>query len=91
VALAMHGFDAILLPATAGVAPPISDVVDTQPLVRFTRPFNLTGQPVFSLPAPVAGLPVGIQVVGQFGRDAELVGVAATLESAWAHSGPATA
>jgi Asp-tRNA(Asn)/Glu-tRNA(Gln) amidotransferase A subunit family amidase len=67
------------------VAPPISDAVDTQPLVRFTRPFNLTGQPVFSLPAPVPGLPVGIQVVGHFGRDAELVRVAAALESAWAH------
>jgi aspartyl-tRNA(Asn)/glutamyl-tRNA(Gln) amidotransferase subunit A len=85
VAHAMRGLDAILLPATAGVAPPISDAVDTQPLVRFTRPFNLTGQPVFSLPAPVPGLPVGIQVVGHFGRDAELVRVAAALESAWAH------
>jgi aspartyl-tRNA(Asn)/glutamyl-tRNA(Gln) amidotransferase subunit A len=91
MAHAMRGLDAILLPATAGVAPPIADVVDTQPLVRFTRPFNLTGQPVFSLPAPVTGLPVGIQVVGRFGRDAELVGVAAALESAWAHSGAATA
>jgi aspartyl-tRNA(Asn)/glutamyl-tRNA(Gln) amidotransferase subunit A len=91
VARAMRGLDAILLPATAGVAPPIGDVVDTQPLVRFTRPFNLTGQPVFSLPAPVPGLPVGIQVVGHFGRDAELAGVAAGLESEWAHSGGTTA
>jgi aspartyl-tRNA(Asn)/glutamyl-tRNA(Gln) amidotransferase subunit A len=91
MAHAMRGLDAILLPATAGVAPPIGDIVDTQPLVRFTRPFNLTGQPVFSLPAPVTGLPVGIQVVGNFGRDAQLVRVAAALESAWAHSGAARA
>jgi aspartyl-tRNA(Asn)/glutamyl-tRNA(Gln) amidotransferase subunit A len=91
VARAMRGLDAILLPATAGVAPPIGDAIDTQPLVRFTRPFNLTGQPVFSLPAPVPGLPVGIQVVGHFGRDAELVRVAARLEAAWAGSGAATA
>jgi aspartyl-tRNA(Asn)/glutamyl-tRNA(Gln) amidotransferase subunit A len=91
VARAMRGLDAILLPATAAVAPVIGTDVDTRPLVRFTRPFNLTGQPVFSLPAPVRGLPVGIQVVGHFGRDAELAEVAAGLESAWAHSGAATA
>ena len=86
VAQAMRGLDAILLPATACVAPVIGDDIDTQPLVRFTRPFNLTGQPVFSLPAPVPGLPVGIQVVGHSGRDAELVEVAAGLERAWARS-----
>jgi aspartyl-tRNA(Asn)/glutamyl-tRNA(Gln) amidotransferase subunit A len=91
MAHAMDGLDAILLPATAGVAPPIGDAVDSQPLVRFTRPFNLTGQPAFSLPAPVSGLPVGIQVIGRFGRDAELAEVAAGLEAAWAHSGAATA
>jgi Asp-tRNA(Asn)/Glu-tRNA(Gln) amidotransferase A subunit family amidase len=86
----MRGIDAILLPATACVAPAIGDNVDTQPLVRFTRPFNLTGQPVFCLPAPVSGLPVGIQVVGHFGRDAELVRVAAGLEREWARSGATT-
>ena len=91
VASAMHGLDAILLPATAGVAPAIGDAVDTSPLVRFTRPFNLTGQPVFSLPAPVPGLPVGIQVIGHFGRDAELARVAAGLEAAWAQGGAANA
>ena len=91
VARAMRGFDAILLPATAGVAPAIGNDVDTQPLVRFTRPFNLTGQPVFSLPAPAPGLPVGIQVVGHFGRDAELAAVAARLESEWMHRGGTTA
>ena len=30
------------------------------------------------------GLPVGIQVVGHLGRDAELAGVAVSLERAWA-------
>ena len=80
----MRGLDAILLPTTAAVAPLIEPNVDTLPLVRFTRPFNLTGQPVFSLPAPVLGLPVGIQVVGHFGRDVELAAVAAALEAAWA-------
>ena len=83
VARAMRGLDAILLPSTASVAPLIAPDVDTQPLVRFTRPFNLTGQPVFSLPAPVDGLPAGIQVIGHFGRDIELAAVAAGLERAW--------
>ncbi|HYM97478.1 MAG TPA: amidase [Candidatus Sulfotelmatobacter sp.] len=83
VARSMRGLDAILLPSTASVAPLIAPEVDTQPLVRFTRPFNLTGQPVFSLPAPVDGLPIGIQVIGHTGRDVDLAAVAAGLERAW--------
>jgi Asp-tRNA(Asn)/Glu-tRNA(Gln) amidotransferase A subunit family amidase len=82
----MRGLDALLLPSTASVAPLIAAEVDTSPLVRFTRPFNLTGQPVFSLPAPGDGLPVGIQVIGHGGRDIELAAVAAGLERAWASS-----
>jgi Asp-tRNA(Asn)/Glu-tRNA(Gln) amidotransferase A subunit family amidase len=87
VSRAMRGLDAILLPSTAAVAPLIAPEVDTRPLVRFTRPFNLTGQPVFSLPAPVDGLPVGIQVIGHFGSDIELAAVAGGLERAWASPG----
>ncbi|TMB96531.1 MAG: amidase, partial [Chloroflexi bacterium] len=63
---AMEGVDALLLPATAIVAPPIESGTEVrEPLTRFTRPFNTTGQPVVSLPAPVTGLPVGIQIVAQ--------------------------
>ena len=69
--------------ATACVAPPIDAEEVREPLIRFTRPFNLTGQPVVTLPAPVSGLPVGIQVVGRAGEDARTVGVARALESAW--------
>jgi len=86
VTTAMRGLDAVLLPSTASVAPLIAPEIDTQPLVRFTRPFNLTGQPVFSLPAPVDGLPVGIQVIGHVGRDLELAAVAAGLERAWSRA-----
>ena len=80
----MIGVDALLVPSTAAVAPLIAAQIDTSPLVRFTRPFNVTGQPVFSLPVPVPGLPVGIQVVGHRGRDAELAAVALGLQDAWA-------
>jgi aspartyl-tRNA(Asn)/glutamyl-tRNA(Gln) amidotransferase subunit A len=63
---AIEGFDALLLPATAVVAPPIESSQEMrEPLTRFTRPFNTTGQPVVVLPAPVRGLPVGMQVVGK--------------------------
>ena len=56
----------LILPATAIVAPLITSGGEVrEPLARYTRPFNLTGQPVVALPAPSKGLPVGIQVVGR--------------------------
>ncbi len=79
---AMQAVDALILPATAIVAPLVSAGNDVrEPLARFTRPFNTTGQPVVTLPAPVSGLPVGIQVVGRTSSSA--IGVAATLERDW--------
>jgi aspartyl-tRNA(Asn)/glutamyl-tRNA(Gln) amidotransferase subunit A len=83
VAEAMDGYDAVLVPTTAAVAPLIQERIDSEPLTRFTRAFNYTGQPVFSLPIMTAGLPVGIQVVGRVGKDAELAPIALTLEQAW--------
>jgi aspartyl-tRNA(Asn)/glutamyl-tRNA(Gln) amidotransferase subunit A len=80
---AMSGFDAVLLPCAPIVAPRIGEPDVREPLTRFTRPFNATGQPVFALPAPVEGLPVGIQIVGRHGRDRELGAVAMALEGAW--------
>src|SRR5260370_4484493 len=78
----MEGIDALILPATAIVAPLISAGTEVrEPLTRFTRPFNTSGQPVVSLPAPSSGLPVGIQMVGRTNRDA--LNVAATLEREW--------
>ena len=81
---AMEGVDAILVPATPCVAPKIEESAAVRPLMtRYTRPFNVTGQPVVTLPAPVTGLPVGIQVVARYGEDALAAGVAAWLEEAW--------
>src|SRR4029077_14207731 len=63
---AMDGIDAMLLPATAIVAPLVGAGDEARaPPARFTRPFNTTGQPVVALPVPVRGLPVGMQVVGR--------------------------
>jgi Asp-tRNA(Asn)/Glu-tRNA(Gln) amidotransferase A subunit family amidase len=79
---AMDGIDALVLPATAVVAPPIGAGTETrEPATRYTRPFNTTGQPVVTLPAPVRGLPVGIQVVARTNSDA--IGAAAWLEHKW--------
>ena len=79
---AMEGIDALILPATAIVAPAVSAGNEVrEPLSRFTRPFNTSGQPVVALPAPVKGLPVGIQVVGR--TNSMTIGVAATLEREW--------
>jgi Asp-tRNA(Asn)/Glu-tRNA(Gln) amidotransferase A subunit family amidase len=79
---AMDGIDALVLPATAIVAPPVEAGNEVrEPLARFTRPFNATGQPVVALPAPVTGLPVGIQVAGR--DNAGTLRAAMWLEREW--------
>jgi aspartyl-tRNA(Asn)/glutamyl-tRNA(Gln) amidotransferase subunit A len=84
---AMQGIDALLLPATAIVAPPVDAGNEVrEPLARFTRPFNTTGQPVVTLPAPVHGLPVGMQVVGRTNADA--LRAAMWLEQEWHNLSP---
>jgi Asp-tRNA(Asn)/Glu-tRNA(Gln) amidotransferase A subunit family amidase len=81
---AMEKVDALLLPATAIVAPLVGAGDDVrEPLARFTRPFNTTGQPVVALPAPVprGALPVGMQVVGR--TNADTLRAALWLEREW--------
>ena len=80
--IAMEGIDALILPATAIVAPPVDAGPEVrEPLSRFTRPFNTTYQPVAVIPAPVQGLPVGIQVVGR--TNVATLRAAAWLERSW--------
>jgi len=80
---AMKDVDALILPTTAIVAPPVTSGNEVrEPLTRYTRPFNMSGQPVVSLPVPVqSGLPVGIQVVGR--TNAIALAAAAWLEAEW--------
>lgn len=49
----------------------------------WTMPFNMTGHPAISLPCGFGsdGLPIGIQLVGQFRGDAELLRVSALFET----------
>jgi aspartyl-tRNA(Asn)/glutamyl-tRNA(Gln) amidotransferase subunit A len=86
---AMEGVDVLLVPATAIVAPLVGAGDEVrEPLARFTRPFNTTGQPVVTLPAPVprGGLPVGMQVVGR--TNANTLRAAMWLEREWQNLTP---
>lgn len=75
-------YGVIAMPTVAIVAPPIASV-PADPglgplLVRYTRLANVTGLPAISIPLPVSGLPIGLQLIGR--DDATLLAVAAVLE-----------
>jgi amidase len=78
-----------LLEGVHAAAGPITEIVA---MAAFTAVFNMTGQPAISLPLHTApsGLPVGVQVVAGPWREAQLIRVAAQLESAdpWAGRSP---
>lgn len=74
---ALGDVDALVLPTTACVAPLLSEPTPREPLTRFTRPFNATGQPAISIPFGPAGLLTGLQLVGRRGGDDALLQLAA--------------
>jgi len=85
-----HDIDVVLLPTTPITAPVIGErtvgwrsgeePVDGA-LVRLTAPFNLTGLPALSLSFGAAvGLPVGVQVVGQWNDEARVLAVGRLIE-----------
>lgn len=97
------GWDILLTPTLA--APPLAIGVSANnpadpmaPLkiagewMGFTAQFNTTGQPAISLPLHMSGdgLPVGVQLVGAYGREDILIRLAAQMETAtpWAHLTP---
>ncbi len=82
-ALASAGVDAVLVPATRIAAPLVGEHFERPDLTGYTRPFNATGQPAICLPVSGCEVPVGIQVVGRHGMDANLLRVALALEADW--------
>ena len=83
---ALEGFDLLLAPTLAFVAPP-ADVVETEvraEFVRFTFPFNALGWPALALPAGPAddGLPASVQVIGRLGDDGLVLAAGLQLEAA---------
>jgi aspartyl-tRNA(Asn)/glutamyl-tRNA(Gln) amidotransferase subunit A len=47
---------------------------------RFVRPFNVLGLPALSIPFSTSSLPIGVQIIGQALREAELVALAESIE-----------
>jgi amidase len=98
-----EGFDLLLTPTLGEPPPPLGTFDDSGPepmaaihraivTANFTAIFNATGQPAISLPLHWSddGLPIGIQLVGDLGREDLLIQVAAQLEEArpWADRRP---
>ena len=89
---ALDACDALVLPTLAIVAPTLgaenATMSDGQQIpvrsamLRLTQLFNVTGHPAISLPMPVNGLPVGLQLVGRRDETAALLAVARTCEQA---------
>jgi len=75
-----------------GDADPLAPIERAVPYAAFTAAFNATGQPAISLPLhwSDAGLPIGVQLVGDLGAEDLLLRVAAQLEEAqpWAQRRP---
>ncbi len=93
-----QGFDLLLTPVLAQPTARLGELagLEGEPRVvetlRFTGQFNVSGQPAASLPLYWAkdGLPVGVQLVADYGREDVLIRVASQLEQArpWAERHP---
>ncbi len=87
-----NDFDLLLTPTTAQPPARIGELTPTDddpvrgskaslPYSVYTSPFNCTGQPGISLPLGSSdGLPVGVQLVGAYGREDLLLMAAGQLE-----------
>jgi len=85
--------DLLLTPTMARPAAPLGLLDTANPMSIWehsagysglTSPFNSSGQPAISLPMghDSAGVPIGVQLVGAFGREDLLIQVASQLETA---------
>lgn len=84
--------DLLLLPTTAVAAFPHGRRApegvgedDFRAWTPFSYPFNLTMQPAISVPGGFTGdgLPIGVQIVGDLFRDADVLAAALAFEDAW--------
>ena len=87
---ALEGCDALVLP-TLPIVAPVHGAADVTmdngetltvraAMLRLTQLFNMTGHPAITLPVPTSGLPVGLQLVGHYGRTEELLAIATACE-----------
>jgi amidase len=70
MAALFEDIDLLIVPVSPKVTPLMSDMgamekVDTAAVLRFTAPFNFTGQPTITLQGGVdrSGVPIGFQLV----------------------------
>jgi amidase len=97
-------YDLLLTPTVPEVAPtlgqfgstaedPSTGLLRSAAIVPFTIPYNVSGQPAISVPAAVSpdGLPIGVQLVADWGHEDLLLQVASQLEQIlpWADRRPA--
>lgn len=86
----MEKFDILVTPTLA--KPPAEIGYLTDPVeagnrvleyLQFTPQFNVTGQPAISLPLAISksGLPIGVQLVANYGREDHLLSLAQGLEN----------
>lgn len=96
-----EGWDLLVTPTSGrkqpllGEAKPTAEVPDppdTESLLAFTVPYNVTGQPAITLPVHWSreGLPLGVHLVAGYGREDVLLRVSTQLERAlpWADRRP---
>jgi Asp-tRNA(Asn)/Glu-tRNA(Gln) amidotransferase A subunit family amidase len=79
------GVDVLLSPSVPFVAPYTDPVIEDgeEGEMLSSGLANLTGHPALNLPAGMSeGLPVGLQLMGPVGRDAQLLSVARAIEAA---------
>jgi aspartyl-tRNA(Asn)/glutamyl-tRNA(Gln) amidotransferase subunit A len=80
----LEGFDLLLTPTQAKVAPPVGYVGNERrgEITRFTFAFDALGWPALALPCGPAeeGLPASVQLAGRAGEDALVLAVGASLE-----------
>ena len=90
IAELFHKVDVFVTPTTPIPAPRISDLLSDPAqlrpaellLLRNTRPINVWGLPAISVPCGVtsSGLPIGLQIVGPHGREADVLRLAYEYE-----------